>query len=551
MERKPKEGSGQVSRRGFVQGVSTAVLSAGIVGLTGCSTSDEAPASQSSGASQGSAAGATNDLYALEPVGEPTETLTTDVVIIGGGGTGISASIQARQLGLETIVVEKMGSTGGAWICTEGMFAIDSHWQKEAGVTTTMEEAIEACMQFHHYIPSHSLYSTWIEKTAETIEWVEEQGANYTAVVPIGTSFTAFHVYEHGEDSVGAPGGLLMQTLADKSRELGTNFMLQTTARRLVIEDGKVAGIIVEKDDGTIAKIEAPVAIIATGGYGQNTEMLQTLTQSILEPHDLGVPGRDGDGIKMGVDVGAKLWDYMGTVLLCGPSVIGANWGTNTFCVSVQPTIWVNQDCERVVREDVFIESFAYAGQAVKGQDRILVLYTDEDITNLETTGAYGAVFTFVAEGTQMVGLREDLEKLRDAGSVYVGETIEELAKEANLDPDALTASLQRYNDMCDRGVDEDFGKAAKHMRPIKQGPFYALECQVGSFGTCGGLWVTNKMECVDADRNPIPGLYAGGNDASGLMGDTYDVNVAVGSMASWAVNSGRMAAINAAEYLK
>ncbi|MCL1798159.1 MAG: FAD-binding protein [Eggerthellaceae bacterium] len=544
-----------LSRRSFVKGGTAAALTAGVLGLNACSPgSDGSGASSGPEAPKGAVSGQeapTSSIWALEPVGEPTETITAEVVVIGGGGTGIAASLQASQLGLDTILVERGGTLGGAWVCTEGMFAVGSHLQQAMGIDFTMSEVIEDCMQFHHFLPAHSLYEAFFSQTAETVKWAEDFGAKITTVATIGTGYPCFHVYQHGDEWKGTPGKLFIETLGAKTEELGTTIMLDTTARKLVLDNGKVSGVIIEKKDGTIVKIEAPVAIIATGGYGQNEEMLKELTKSVLQPHDLGVPGREGDGLKMGVDAGATLWDYQGTVLFSGPVVRGTSWGSYIFCLSNQPTLWLNQDCDRIVREDVFLESFAYAGNAVRSQERLLNIFTEDDLKYFEGTGPYVPVFTFIAEETPMDTIRADLGNIKDDyDSVYIADSIEDLAAQADLDPVKLKATLDRYNELCGKGKDEDFGKDPRHLRPMATGPYYALECQVGVFGTCSGLNISDKMECMAVGRRPIPGLYAGGNDAGGLMGDTYDVNVATGSMASWALNSGRIAAKSAAEYL-
>jgi fumarate reductase flavoprotein subunit len=490
-------------------------------------------------------------LWALDPVGEPSETISTDLLVIGGGGAGIAAAIQAGQKGLKTILVEKSGTLGGAWVCTEGMFAVGSRWQGEMGVDIPVEEIIEECMEFNHYLPRYSLYNTFFSETAATVDWAESLGAQYAAVVPIGISQPIFHVWAREEDNHGSPAKMFFDTLAAKAQELGAEVMLGTAARRVLTENNKVIGAIVERGDGTITKIEAGAVIIASGGYGQNKELLKTLTMSVLDPIDLGVPGRDGDGIKMGVDAGAALWKYPGTVPCCGPVVRGTEWGSYIFSLSVQPTLWLNQDCDRVVREDVFIDNFAFAGNAIKFQERLLNVFTDADLAHFESVGTYVPVFTFVNEETPMGTIRTDLEQVRgDYGSVYVADSLDDLAAQAGLDAAKLKASVQRYNELCEKGIDEDFGKKPQLMHPLTTGPYYALDCQVGSFGSCGGLHITDKMECVDADRRVIDGLYAAGNDASGLYGDAYDANIAPGTMAGWALTSGRLAASHAAEYL-
>ena len=118
------------------------------------------------------------------------------------------------------------------------------------------------------------------------------------------------------------------------------------------------------------------------------------------------------------------------------------------------------------------------------------------------------------------------------------------------IDSESLAATLESYNAQCEQGVDTEFFKPAEYMRPIQTPPFYAFEVFNGYFCTVGGISVTPDAEAMDDERNVIPGLYAGGCDAGGLYGDTYDVAYCPGSCASWAINSGRLAAKHAAAYL-
>ena len=96
-----------------------------------------------------------------------------------------------------------------------------------------------------------------------------------------------------------------------------------------------------------------------------------------------------------------------------------------------------------------------------------------------------------------------------------------------------------------------EYNKPAEFLSPVKTGPYYAFEQALAYFTTVGGLKVSNDAQVIDKDGKVIPGLYAGGSDAGGIYGDTYDVGLAAGSQVGWAVNSGRMAAQHAATYLK
>jgi fumarate reductase flavoprotein subunit len=477
--------------------------------------------------------------------------MEAELVIIGGGGCGLAAATQARQLGVDVLVLEKMGSAGGSLICTEGMFVFDSHWQKEAGVEADLDGFLKKCMDYHHWIPRPELYRTWIGETAETVDWCEGIGCEYGALATIGLTPQSFLAWKHDPGSGKSPGSEFTANLAKAAEEAGANIMLETTAKRIVLEGGAVVGVLAENDSGAVIRIDTKAVLISTGGYGQNEEMLKELAHFVCRAVEPGTPGRVGDGMKMGLDAGAALWDFPGTLPLLGPLVAGAGWEPNMVILSFQPLLWINQDCERYIGEDILLENFAYAGQASKNQERSITLFTEADLKHFEETGPYANIFTLGKVGTPDEAVRERLLELQEGdGTVYVADSIEDLARLADLDAAALKACVERYNGYCAAGVDSEFGKDAEYLKPLSAGPYYALENAVCFTGSGGCLKVDTEMRCLDAERVPVIGLWAGGCDAGGLFGDCYDANIAGGSMASWAINSGRLAAKSIANFL-
>lgn len=149
-----------------------------------------------------------------------------------------------------------------------------------------------------------------------------------------------------------------------------------------------------------------------------------------------------------------------------------------------------------------------------------------------------------------MPNLSRELESLIEMGIVAKGDTVEDLAAQFDLDGNALRATLDRYNEMCANGRDEDMFKPAEFMIAMEEGPYYLMDCYVSYLTTVGGVKVNPNAEVLRDDSSVIPGLYAGGCDAGGLYGDTYDVYVAPGSQAAWCIYTGRVAAEQAAAYI-
>ncbi|MGV8084059.1 MAG: FAD-dependent oxidoreductase [Coriobacteriia bacterium] len=513
-------------------------------GLAGCSAKDAASEETPPKTSA-------EDIFALEPVGEPSKTIKTDVVIIGAGGSGLATAIQAGQLGLKTVILEKMGATGGSYICTEGLYMINAHYQTEIGVHFDVDKQIAALLDYHHWNAVPAMFKKFFGMNPEMIEWCDEIGIEFDRIISMGSTPQSVLVWAHDPKS-SLPGTLAGKALTSAAEKVGADIRLQVPVKKILVEDGKAVGVIAQERDGSYLKVEAPAVVIATGGYGKNAKMLDKLANFAGTPFDAGMPGRDGDGIKLGLDAGVRLWDYPGTLLVSGPVVIGTEWPARPVLLSLSPLLWINQNCERFIREDLTNVNFTFSGDASKQQKRILSLFTQKDLDHFENIGLYSRIFSLIEEGQPLKGITDDLKALKEKhGSVYVGDTIEDLAKVAKLDAGKLNECISRYNQMCAAGADTDFGKLPHYLHGLEEGPYYAMECAVVFYGNCGALRVTPDCECVDTEYATIPGLYAVGQEAGGLYSDSYDANLAGCTAASWALTSGRIVGMHIAEKLK
>lgn len=536
-----------------------AVAGAAVLGLAGCAPkADSASVSSTATAESASSGTSGQDIWAIEDLAAPSKTVTGDVCILGGGGTGTAAAIQAIDLGLKPIVVERLGGYGGSFIGTEGMTGFQTHWTKAAGQTYTVQDAVANCLEYHHWIPDHQLYENFFGQTAETIEWLEGHGITFAEVVSLGVSPVAWHVYDKGTSS--SPGGYFMQCFGAEAASLGVEAYFNAYAKKIVMDGDKVAGALAVLEDGSVLKVEAPVVVCACGGYANNTDILYSISATKNESiQALGMNCRNGEGLIMAKDAGAAFNESPGTVMWCGPVAIGAiqaTWTTDAYCAGVQPTLWLNENAQRFCREDLWMDEFAGAGICVRNQKKTFTLWTEKDMKYWEQTGCYGPVFSF---GSTTKALSTARATLTACSSVHVGNSIDEVAKAAGLDPAALKQTVDHYNTLCaaaasldgeDTTADTDFGKRAKYLHAADAGPYWLVEVADGYYTTCGGIKVNENAQVVDILGEVIPGLYAGGSDAGGLYGDSYDVKWAPGSQAAWAVNSGRLAMKDALVYL-
>lgn len=561
------------SRRSFLAGAGILAVGIAGAGLAGCSPQQKG-ADAGNAATQSSDAGAAsqtddNALWDIPELAEPKQTIQADVCIVGAGGTGTAAAIQAVDLGLKPVIIERLSGYGGSFIGTEGMTGLETHFtEADGGVNFAgaynpqapygVKNAINTCLNYHHWIPQHRLYENFFGQTAETITWLESHGISFEGNISIGTGPKIWHVYDKGDNA--SPGGYFMQCFGQEADKLGVEAHFNAFGRQVIIQDGKVAGVLAEDDNGEVIKVEAPVVMIGTGGYANNSDMLYSVSETKnanIQP--LGMDCRAGDGLKMAKDAGADFAEGLGTVMWCGPVVLGAvtaTWTTDAYSAGVQPNLWLNEKGTRFCKEDLWLDDFAGAGICVRNQEKTFVLFTEKDMQRWEESGPDGQVFSFGTPGKALSEARQVLEK---SEGCHKGDSLESLCKDVGLDASTVKDTVAQYNAYCaaavgldgdDTSADVEFGKRAKYLHGVEEGPYWLCEVADGFYTTCGGIKVNEKTQVLDTDGQVIPGLYAGGSDAGGLYGDSYDVKFAPGSQAAWAVNSGRLAMKDAKEYL-
>jgi fumarate reductase flavoprotein subunit len=218
---------------------------------------------------------------------------------------------------------------------------------------------------------------------------------------------------------------------------------------------------------------------------------------------------------------------------------------------SNQPGLWVNQNGERYCDESIQ-GNFSLDGNAMARQNgRYVYAILDESNVRhwMEKGTDLGTGRIFPPGSRLNIGqaLKEALEN--KASDIYAADSVGELAGKIGIDPVVLTATVQEYNRFCAKGHDDLFAKDPKYLRPLKEPRYYAMKCNAVFLGTLGGIKVNHRMEVVDKKDNPIPGLFAGGMDAGGIYGDSYDVTTCGGTLA-FAINSGRIAGKSALTYM-
>jgi fumarate reductase flavoprotein subunit len=163
--------------------------------------------------------------------------------------------------------------------------------------------------------------------------------------------------------------------------------------------------------------------------------------------------------------------------------------------------------------------------------------------------GNFMGLGVYVKRGEKMKNLQTEIDKAVNDNKTFIfkADTIEKLAQKMKIPSDKFSETIDSYNNSCKLHNDREFGKDSKYLIPVNHGPYYGFELNIGAFCTMGGLQVTPNNEVLNQSGRPIIGLFAAGNDASGLAGDTYGPNMP-GTCVGYAFYSGRKAGQGAAK---
>ena len=452
-----------------------------------------------------------------EPVAEKkNEELSTDIVIVGAGGAGMTAAINAAQAGKDVILLEKMPYAGGNTTkATGGMNAAETHYQAEQGIEDSVEQFVEDTMEGGHNINDRALVETMAENSAEGIDWLDSIGAPLPKVSFSGGATNArIHAPEDGS----GVGAYLVTALLKKVNDLDINVMYNTTATELISSDGTVTGVKAESND-TNYTINAKAVILATGGFGNNEDMIVKYRKDLKGTVTTSAPGITGDGIVMAEDVGAGLVDIEQIQL--HPTVEQKTSMLITESVRGDGAILVNQDGKR---------------------------FTDELLTRdvvsaaeLEQPGSYAYI---IFDQRLREGLKAT-EKYISTGITVQGDTIEDLAEKIDVDPKTLAETLNNWNKYVADKTDPDFGRTTGMEKDLSQAPYYAIKIAPGIHHTMGGVHINTSAEVIDTDDQVIPGLFAAGEVVGGVHGGNRIGGNAVADI----VVFGKIASDSAVEY--
>jgi fumarate reductase flavoprotein subunit len=477
-----------------------------------------------------------------------------DVIVIAGGAAGLSAAIAAAQAGARVRLFEKAPITGGTANRGMGPLGIESRHTRHRQMKPTRDEAFRAFMNYTHWRVDAALVRAFLNRSGDTIHWLESLGVIFAEPASYFVeAYPTWHLVQPDDGSPPGPGGAatMMRVLTGKARELGVEISLETPVRRILRENDRVCGVAIDHGEGGGEQIvRAPAVIVATGGFGDNPAMMSEETgfEWGKDLYSFRIPGLIGEGLRMAWDVGAQSTEMTIEMIYGMPDGMTIPPALHEACR--QPHLMVNVHGERFVDEGIMGNVTFTANAIARQHKRSGFLLFDAAILRgmQEDFDFRNRVFpsTRIAEPEAMI---DGLLK-RDYPHFFKADTIEDLARQTGIDRDGLNATIETYNEDCDRGYDRLFAKDQRYMRPLREGPFYAARHLPGGYGTIGGIKIDAETRVIDTEWKPIAGFYAAGNDACAIHGDSY-VFILPGNSMGFAVNTGRIAGEQAAAFAK
>jgi len=478
--------------------------------------------------------------------------LEADIVIIGGGGAGLSAGISAAEGGIKDIIVlEKAAVPGGNTAISHGVFAVNSTPQKRLGIDLSADDIFRDRMAYSNWNVDPRLMRLAIDRSAEMVDWLEEKGMKFNHIVgfvPENEGPRVFH--KPGPAIEGAVGEPLVKTLLNECKKSGIQILCNATAKKILKGKNAITGVAAVVNGKEIT-ISTGSVIIASGGFGGNKRMLNRYFPSHSRVFCNSLPQMTGDGIKMAGEAGAFI-ETQPAILIMGPHHYP--WARSLGILVRRPDVMlVNKFGERYVDESMSLHCLDKSSNCLSRQpDKICYALIDSGIKRelMQGKRPVGGLEDEIGQkGLWRKELDNDLKKENREGMVKIADSWKKIAAYMRADAATLEAAVERYNSCCDNRCDADFLKEKKFLRPLRQPPFYAVLGRQGFDTTLGGIRINHNAEVLDKNSSPIKGLYAAGDTASGCESVNYNHRYP-GSALSFALISGRIAAENAALYI-
>ena len=484
--------------------------------LSACGADSQTSSSSSTGSSANEETDATSAASGQEYT-DPSELADSyDVVIVGAGGAGMAAAIQAKEAGANPVILEKMPISGGNTLkSSAGMNASETKFQEAEGIEDSNDLFYEETLAGGHNTNDEELLRYFVDHSAEAIDWLDSMGITLDNLTTTG-GMSEKRTHRPSDGS--AVGEYLVDGLMRNIHELEIPIFVNADVKEINEEDGQVNGVTVEVE-GTEQTIDAKAVVVTTGGFGANFDMITEYKPELVDYVTTNQEGSTGDGIKMIEALGGQTVDL--EQIQIHPTVDQSKSLLITEAVRGEGAILVNQEGERFFNE-------------METRDKV-----SEAIIALPEKSATLVFDAGVKERVTAIDFYEQ------QGLVKSADTIEELAKELDMPEAALADTIATWNSSVAAGEDEAFGRSTAMDNDLSTGPYYAIAIAPGIHHTMGGVKINTNTEVIATDNEIIPGLFAAGEVTGGLHGENRIGGNAVADI----IIFGRQAGTKAAEF--
>lgn len=442
-----------------------------------------------------------------------------DIVVVGAGGAGLAAAVEAKTAGANVIVLEKMPMVGGNTLrATGGINAAETKFQKGKNIKDSVEKFYEDTMKGGYYKNDPELVKVLTSEAASAVEWLSDLGADLTDV---GRLAGASNDRAHRPAGGGEVGSNIVKTLKKAAEDKKIDIRLNNKAVEILKDDkGNIKGVKALNEEGKEYTIDAKSVIIATGGFGASEEKVVKYNPNLKGFGTTNHPGATGDGIDMAEKLGAELiqMDQIQT----HPTVVPKTGMMITEAVRGNGAILVNHEGKRFINELATRDVVSKAILDQKGKTAYL-LFDDNVRKSLKAIESY---------------INMEL--------VVQGNSVEDLAKKINVSPEVLKKTVNDYNGFVKNKKDSQFNRGDMP-RSFGNGKYYAIEIEPAVHYTMGGIKINKNAEVIDKKGQVIKGLYAAGEVTGGVQGG----NRLGGNSLADIIVFGRIAGKNAATFVK
>ncbi|MCX8596467.1 MULTISPECIES: flavocytochrome c [unclassified Gilliamella] len=437
-----------------------------------------------------------------------------DVVVVGSGGAGLAAAIQAHDLGASVVVVEKMPVIGGNTNkASAGMNAAETKFQKLKGIVDSKDLFYKETLTGGKNKNNPELLRYFVENAPDAIDWLDNNGIELSGITTTGGMSID---RTHRPASGAAVGGFLISGLQKNINRRGIEVMLDTNVTEILTENHRVVGVKVNEEDGSVQTIKAKAVIIATGGFSANREMVEKYRPDLKGFVTTNHKGATGSGIMILEKLGAGTVDMKE--------------------IQIHPT--VEQTTSYLISE------------SIRGGGAILVSQKGLRFVNeLDTRDKVSAEIIKLPEHYAYILFDQQVRNENKAVEEYVShdlvvqaDTIKDLADKLSIDSNTLSRTVERYNQFAETKRDEDFGRTTGMRHPINKGPFYAIKIAPGVHHTMGGVTINTDTQVLDTDKHVIQGVFAAGEVVGGVHGANRIGGNAVADIIIFGMQAGRKA---------